>query len=285
MNEFHTQNAACSSLIPSGRGYEHVSVANQVCSTVGSLPGQSDVSGSRYAELNYGFTYHHLWRDYAIIVAFGAAFITGFLFFTELNTSASSETSVVTYLRRGKKRAAEASRTPSDTSKTKMANPSSNREVPTPPTVAHPTSEIELSSMNSQNPGRVDVGREMKIHGDIFSWESLCYTVPLPHGKERQLLEDVSGYVVPGKLTALMGESGAGKTTLLNVLSERTTGGFVTGERFLDGRPLPVDFQARTGYCQQMDVHLSSTTVREALLFSAKLRQPRSVPLQEKEAL
>lgn len=39
-----------------------------------------------------------------------------------------------------------------------------------------------------------------------------------------------------------------------------------------------------SGYVQQMDTHLAQTTVREALLFSAKLRQPPSVPIEEKEA-
>ena len=39
-----------------------------------------------------------------------------------------------------------------------------------------------------------------------------------------------------------------------------------------------------SGYCQQTDTHVKSATVREALLFSAKLRQPASVPLAEKEA-
>lgn len=33
-----------------------------------------------------------------------------------------------------------------------------------------------------------------------------------------------------------------------------------------------------------MDTHTAEQTVREALLFSAKLRQPQSVPLAEKEA-
>ena len=46
---------------------------------------------------------------------------------------------------------------------------------------------------------------------DTFSWEGLDYTVPVNGRGERKLLNDVSGYVVPGKLTALMGESGAGK--------------------------------------------------------------------------
>jgi ATP-binding cassette subfamily G (WHITE) protein 2 (SNQ2) len=33
-----------------------------------------------------------------------------------------------------------------------------------------------------------------------------------------------------------------------------------------------------------MDTHVPNATVREALLFSAKMRQPASVPLAEKEA-
>lgn len=33
-----------------------------------------------------------------------------------------------------------------------------------------------------------------------------------------------------------------------------------------------------------MDTHTPTTTVREALLFSAQMRQPRSVPDAEKEA-
>lgn len=39
-----------------------------------------------------------------------------------------------------------------------------------------------------------------------------------------------------------------------------------------------------SGYVQQMDTHLPSATVREALLFSAQLRQPASVSIEEKEA-
>lgn len=119
---------------------------------------------------------------------------------------------------------------------------------------------------------------------DVFSWQHVQYTVPVGHGETRRLLDDVSGYVAPGKLTALMGESGAGKTTLLNVLAQRVDTGVVTGDRLVNGQLVPSDFQAQTGYVQQMDTHVPTTTVREALLFSAKLRQPASVPLAEKEA-
>ncbi|OBZ73443.1 Brefeldin A resistance protein [Grifola frondosa] len=119
---------------------------------------------------------------------------------------------------------------------------------------------------------------------ETFSFQNICYTVPMGGGAERRLLDDVSGYVVPGKLLALVGESGAGKTTLLNVLAHRVKIGVITGDCYLGGNPLPSDFQAQAGYCQQMDVHLPAASVREALLFSAKLRQPRSVSAAEREA-
>ena len=39
-----------------------------------------------------------------------------------------------------------------------------------------------------------------------------------------------------------------------------------------------------TGYVSQQDIHQPTQTVREALLFSARLRQPRDVPDEEKVA-
>jgi ABC-type multidrug transport system ATPase subunit len=43
----------------------------------------------------------------------------------------------------------------------------------------------------------------------IFTWQSVNYTIPYKGG-QRKLLQDVQGYVKPGRLTALMGASGAG---------------------------------------------------------------------------
>ena len=60
------------------------------------------------------------------------------------------------------------------------------------------------------------------------------------------MLQNVSGYCVPGTLTALMGESGAGKTTLLNVLAQRVDFGVITGDMLVNGRPLDTSFSRRT---------------------------------------
>lgn len=79
-----------------------------------------------------------------------------------------------------------------------------------------------------------------------------------------------------------MGSSGAGKTTLLDVLAQRKDAGVVEGSILVDGRPLPFSFQRSAGYCEQMDVHESTATVREALVLSARLRQPRDVPDEDK---
>lgn len=61
-NEFRTVNGTCNNLVPQGPGYEGVGLSNQVCTTVGALPGQPTVQGSRFVELSFGYSYDHLWR-------------------------------------------------------------------------------------------------------------------------------------------------------------------------------------------------------------------------------
>lgn len=60
--------------------------------------------------------------------------------------------------------------------------------------------------------------------------------------------------------------------------------GVVTGDILVDGMPRTESFQRKTGYVQQQDLHLSTASVREALQFSAILRQPASTPRAEKLA-
>lgn len=50
----------------------------------------------------------------------------------------------------------------------------------------------------------------------------------------------------------------------------------------VDGNPRDASFQRKTGYVQQQDLHLHTSTVREALHFSALLRQPSYFTRKEK---
>lgn len=85
-------------------------------------------------------------------------------------------------------------------------------------------------------------------------------------------------------VVALMGASGAGKTTLLNTLSQRQKIGIVSGDMLVDGRQLDTEFQRGTGFCEQMDLHDGTATIREALEFSAILRQDRTISRADKIA-
>lgn len=58
--------------------------------------------------------------------------------------------------------------------------------------------------------------------------------------------------------------------------------GVVTGQALVDGLPRNPTFQRKTGYATQQDLHLHTATVREALSFSALLRQPARYTRQEK---
>ena len=70
--------------------------------------------------------------------------------------------------------------------------------------------------------------------------------------------------------------------TTFQVLAQRTTVGVITGDMFVNGKPLDSSFQRKTGYVQQQDLHLETATVRESLRFSAVLRQSSSVGKQAK---
>ncbi|KAG2118374.1 ABC-2 type transporter-domain-containing protein [Suillus clintonianus] len=262
VNEFHTLDGVCSTLIPQGPGYENIPLANQVCITVGSQPGQLLVDGNIYAGLTYDFWYSQLWRNFGVLCAFYLGLLAVLLVATEFNTSSAFDSAFVLF-KQGSSAIDENAKALDEEKVDVEFHSRSYSDVVDPSTL----NNLEKNTMVT----------------DLFTWQHLQYEVPIEGGMKR-LLYDVTGFVTPGKLTALMGESGAGKTTLLNVLAQRVGAGVVTGDRFVNGQPLPVDFQARTGYCQQLDTHLPEATVREALLFSANLRQSQSVPRAEKEA-
>ncbi|KIK55699.1 hypothetical protein GYMLUDRAFT_248509 [Collybiopsis luxurians FD-317 M1] len=257
VNEFNAREFPCVSFIPRGPGYTNVTGTEHICATTGAQAGSSIVEGTAYLAVTFHYFKSHLWRNLGIIWGSTVFFLSTCLIATEYITAAKSKGEVLVF-RRG--------HVPEGTNLNKTNDEESARPV---------KDRIE------EKPKGVEDVAGLQKQTSIFHWEDVCYDIKIK-GAPRRLLDNVDGWVEPGTLTALMGASGAGKTTLLDVLASRVTMGVVTGSMFVDGHQRDESFQRKTGYVQQQDLHLQTSTVREALIFSARLRQPRDVPDEEK---
>ncbi|RYP58881.1 hypothetical protein DL770_010332 [Monosporascus sp. CRB-9-2] len=139
------------------------------------------------------------------------------------------------------------------------------------------------ASKNQPPPRDQSVSVEIQNQSAIFHWNNLNYDIKTKDGT-RRILDDINGWVKPGTLTALMGVTGAGKTSLLDVLAYRATEA-ASGEVYINGQLRDPSFQRRIGYVQQEDIHLPAATVREALEFSALLRQSNTESGNDRDKL
>ncbi|KAJ4991976.1 ABC transporter cdr4 [Stagonosporopsis vannaccii] len=254
VNEFVGRQYECDMFIPQGPSYNlPANSVNHACSAVGSVAGNPFVDGEVYILSAYEYQHSHKWRNFGILWAFMFGLMMVYLTATEFITSAKSKGEVLLF-RRGHK-------VPQSKSTDDLEN--------------NPTGRPSGYASSGDNIAIIE--RQTAI----FQWKDVCYDIKIK-GEPRRILDHVDGWVKPGTLTALMGVSGAGKTTLLDVLATRTTMGVISGEMLVDGVPRDQSFQRKTGYAQQQDLHLATSTVREALTFSALLRQPAHVPRQEK---
>lgn len=259
-NEVHNQRYECAptSLVPSyGTG------SNFQCAVAGAVPGETSVLGDDWLLSTYGYSYSNVWRNLGILLAFQIFFYFTYLLASELNAKSTSTAEFLVF-RRGH----------------------------VPKYLEHESPDVEngnttsatatvVSSTDSYPDEKAKGVNALPAQKDVFTWRDVTLDISIK-GEPRRLLDHVSGWVKPGTLTALMGVSGAGKTTLLDTLAQRTSIGVLTGDMFVNGQSLDASFQRKTGYVQQQDLHLETTTVREALRFSAMLRQPKSVSREEK---
>ncbi|CAJ2505166.1 Uu.00g125600.m01.CDS01 [Anthostomella pinea] len=272
-NEFYNLQMDCVEpfLVPAGPG---TSLQYQSCSLAGSQPGSTTVSGSAYIQASFTYTRAHLWRNFGFLWAFFFFFLAIAMIGMEL-MKPNAGGAAVTVFKRGQvpKSVQKSIETGGrkGSGKDEEAGASNEKVIPS-------------GGENDSQQGKDKKAMQNVAKNEIvFTFQDVNYTIPW-QGGERKLLQNVQGIVRPGKLTALMGASGAGKTTLLNTLAQRITTGVVTGDFLVDGRPLPKSFQRMTGFAEQQDIHEPTATVREALQFSALLRQPREVSKEEKYA-
>jgi ATP-binding cassette subfamily G (WHITE) protein 2 (SNQ2) len=265
-NEFYNLQIECVApmLVPEG---PNVSSQYQSCTIQGSQPGSTTVSGADYIMTAYSYTRAHLWRNIGIIIAFWIFFVVMTAIGMEFQKPNAGGGAVTVFKR---------DQAPKSVAKAIEANDTLQDEEKGELNITAPPIDKEIGALDSGESAKGVAANET-----VFTFQNVNYTIPY-EGGERQLLRSVNGYVRPGRLTALMGASGAGKTTLLNTLAQRISFGVVTGDFLVDGNPLPKSFQRSTGFAEQMDIHEPTATVREAFRFSALLRQPKEVPIEEK---
>ncbi|KAK0713451.1 ATP-binding cassette transporter [Lasiosphaeria miniovina] len=262
INEFHGRKFLCAAHIPD---YENASSSNTACNAVGAVPGQLDVSGDDYINSAYSYYHNHKWRNVGVIFAMVVFNHVAYFIATEYVRAKRSKGEVLVFRKGFVPKTATEGR--------------------------HDDAEKSLDGqsgavLEKRGRGHEPTGKESGFQGStsVFHWSNVCYDMKI-NGENRRILDNVDGWVRPGTLTALMGVSGAGKTTLLDCLADRRAGvGVITGEMLVNGKIRDESFQRKTGYAQQQDLHLETSTVREALKFSALLRQPGNIPRSEKLA-
>ncbi|WVF72570.1 hypothetical protein IAT40_007387 [Kwoniella sp. CBS 6097] len=269
INEFDGLELQCvpPQLAPYGEGYTGGGNNPAACAIPGAQPGSQTLRGEAWASAALDFSKSHVWRNFGIVVALWLFFLACAAFAIERLPAAGSNKAVLLYKRGGGGKFIR----------------KANQNGTAPRDEEEGTQDTQVNDKPGKNDR--DGGSPEGVHAEktVFTWKDLSYVVKA-HGKELTLLNKVSGYCEAGTLTALMGSSGAGKTTLMDVLAARKTEGEIHGEVLMNGQALPVSFQRTTGYCEQVDVHLPQATVREALEFSALLRQPRSLSQEDKLA-
>lgn len=177
-NELHGERYACSSeaLVPpygNGTGF--------ACAQPGAQPGNRFVLGDDFVSSAYGYSYAHLWRNFGIVVSCMVFLYTAYVAISELNYKSPSTGQYLVF-RRGH----------------------------APKQALATGSDLEASASGGDGSMALDEKPDLKdvklsaCQETTFTWKDVVLEVPVRGGK-RRLLDNVSGWVKPGTLTALMG--------------------------------------------------------------------------------
>lgn len=123
-----------------------------------------------------------------------------------------------------------------------------------------------------------DINLEVKLAN--LSFKTLIYRSK--NATTKTILNNINGVFQKNKINAIMGPSGSGKTSLLNLLCGKLKSNYVTeysssGDILFNDYPMTENLLS--GICsyvlQDDDSLLPSLTVKETLMFAAKLRLPK----------
>eukprot|EP00611_Tribonema_gayanum_P002965 TRINITY_DN1228_c0_g1_i1.p1 TRINITY_DN1228_c0_g1~~TRINITY_DN1228_c0_g1_i1.p1 ORF type:complete len:1434 (-),score=522.22 TRINITY_DN1228_c0_g1_i1:326-4453(-) len=117
---------------------------------------------------------------------------------------------------------------------------------------------------------------DVKPDDIMLGFQSLSVSNTHPT-KGGHILTDVTGFVVKGGITAVLGASGSGKSVLLKTLTGRLPHMHCTGEVTLEGRAISPRKQTNGfSFTPQEDILIGDITVRETFEIAANLRKAAS---------
>lgn len=173
-NELHDQRIPCvaANLIPNGAGYNDT--IYQSCAGIsGAVQGQTSLTGDQYL-YSLLYSHSHVWRNFGIIWAFWAFFVTITIIFTnrwQPNSSKSGSLIPREHARQIKHQIEDL----------ELAINEKTKENKTSATSSSPSSKDAAT-----------IDNQLVRNTSVFTWKNLTYTVKTPTG-ERILLDNVQG--------------------------------------------------------------------------------------------
>lgn len=132
---------------------------------------------------------------------------------------------------------------------------------------------MEMKQQNLSFSGIISMAQDtdMKTRPTIeLSFKDLTITLKQKH---KHLMRRVTGKILPGRITAVMGPSGAGKTTFLSAVTGKIRGCNISGSILINDKPDSIhSYKKIIGFVPQDDIVHGNLTVEENLRFSARCR-------------
>ena len=161
-------------------------MSGKVCPVVGAKPGESNVQGSLYLLLKYGYEQSHLWINFGIIIAMMVIFYTIHLLAAEHIPAQRSKGEVLLFQRGHSKNQPQ----PAPDSDDALASPIFAQDI-------NKQADSEANNKHSETV------QTILQQSSVFHWDSLSYEVKTKNGAKK-ILNNINGWVKPKTLTALM---------------------------------------------------------------------------------